>query len=51
MEEGHYADAKAVVTDQIAAGDSSAAFTRIEHTADSAQGAAAPAGSVSLHLH
>ncbi|HEY2164072.1 MAG TPA: glycosyltransferase family 39 protein [Gemmatimonadaceae bacterium] len=51
VEEGHYADAKVVVRDQIAAGDSSDAFVTIAHTADSAQTAAAPPGSVSLHLH
>ena len=51
VEQGQYADAKVVVRDQIAAGDSSVAIVTIEHTADSAQAAAAPAGSVSLHLH
>ena len=51
LEEGHYADAKVVVSDQIAAGDSSQSFVTIAHAADSAQAAAAPPGSVSLHLH
>ena len=51
LEEGHYADAKVVVSDEIAAGDSSQSFVKIAHTADSAQAASAPAGSVSLHLH
>ena len=51
MEQGRYADAKVVAGDQIAAGDSSQSFVMITHTADSAQAAAAPPGSVSLHLH
>ena len=51
VEQGHYADAKVVVRDQIAAGDSSTTLVTIAHTADSAEAAAAPAGSVSLHLH
>jgi protein O-mannosyl-transferase len=51
LEEGHYADAKVVVSDEIAAGDSSQSFVRIGRTADSAQAASAPPGSVSLHLH
>jgi hypothetical protein len=51
LEQGDYADAKVVVSDQIAAGDSSQSFVKIAHAADSAQGAAAPPGSVSLHLH
>ena len=51
IEEGHYADAKSVVSGQLAAGDSSAAFKSIAHTADSAEAVSAPAGSVSLHLH
>jgi hypothetical protein len=51
LEQGDYADAKVVVSDQIAAGDSSQSFVTIAHAADSAQAAAAPPGSVSLHLH
>ena len=51
VEEGHYADAKVVVSDEIAAGDSSQSFVRIGRTADSAQAASAPPGSVNLHLH
>jgi len=51
VEQGHYADAKVVVSDEIAAGDSSESFVKIGHAADSAQAAAAPLGSVSLHLH
>jgi hypothetical protein len=51
LEQGDYADAKVVVSDQIAAGDSSQSFVKIAHAADSAQAAAAPPGSVSLHLH
>jgi len=51
LEEGHYADAKVVVSDEIAAGDSTQSFVTIAHAADSAQAAAAPPGTVSLHLH
>jgi hypothetical protein len=51
IEEGHYADAKPVASDQIAAGDSVAAFSTIAHTADSAEAVSAPPGSVSLRLH
>jgi hypothetical protein len=50
LEEGDYADAKAVAGDEMSAGDSSSALRTIELTADSARVANAPPGSISLHL-
>ncbi len=50
LEEGDYVEAKSVASEEIAAGDSSMAFPRLVHTADSAQAVSAPVGSVTLHL-
>src|SRR5262249_23915869 len=51
LEQGQYADAKVVVRNQMEAGDSSVAIVTLERTADSAQAAAAPAGTGRLHPH